>query len=205
MIFEWILFALGAYLLGSLSFGKYLAYGVAQVDITRQGSGNIGATNVSRELGLKWGLLTLLLDTLKGFLPTWFYLCRHAEGFPHYDLALISIGCSALVGHQYSLFHRFSGGKGVATGLGIYLAISPISCIPTIFLFLLVVHIWHFISLGSMIAAIAMPCFILYFEHSTALTLGGVFAATLIIIRHRENIKRLWYKEEKKWRGPTRL
>ena len=161
----WIVFSISTYLLCSIPFGKIISHKVAAIDITQRGSGNIGATNVARELGLKWGILTLFLDVLKGFLPL--YLLGLL--FPDCHNGLSIVGLSALLGHQFSLFEKFRGGKGVATALGIYLAISPVSSIFGIILFILTVSVFDFISLGSMVSAAVMPLFLALLNRPTAL------------------------------------
>jgi len=119
----WIFFIalfIAAYLLGSIPFGLLISQRVVKLDITKSGSGNIGAANVAREVGLKWGIVTLFLDTLKGFIPVicaWYLLKSSAE----INEALIGmIGLAALLGHQFSLYLHFKGGKGVATYLGVF-------------------------------------------------------------------------------------
>jgi glycerol-3-phosphate acyltransferase PlsY len=117
------MFIVTAYLLGSIPFGKLIAKRVAHINITQRGSGNIGATNVARELGITWGLVTLLLDMLKGFLPVFLYAHYILQAGIEFETCLSAIGLAALLGHQFSIFMRFRGGKGVATAIGIYLVI----------------------------------------------------------------------------------
>jgi glycerol-3-phosphate acyltransferase PlsY len=199
MLLETSLFVLAAYVFGSTPFGKLVAKGVARIDITQQGSKNIGATNVARELGLKWGLLTLILDMLKGFLPVFLYGFYASPGSIEYTLGLSVVALAPLLGHQFSLFMGFHGGKGVATAFGIYLAISPISCVLALLLFLLTVYKWDFVSLGSMVSASALPVFLTLFGRPWPLVIGALFAAALICLSHRENIQRLVSGEERKW------
>jgi len=115
-----ILYAGASFLLGSVPFGKLIGQRVAGIDVTRRGSGNIGAANVAREVGLKWGLMTLAFDLLKGCAP----LTVYGLFFAPSDLRVAIIGLCTLLGHQFSLFLGFSRGKGVATALGIFLVIS---------------------------------------------------------------------------------
>lgn len=200
MLSQGILYAIGAYLFGSVPFGKLIAKRVAQIDITTRGSRNIGAANVARELGVNWGLLTLLLDILKGFIPV--VLCsRYASHVLGTDpgLAVSVVGLSALLGHQFSIFLRFRGGKGVGTAVGVYLAISPLSCLVALFLFLLIVYKWDFISLGSMVSACAMPFLLAGFGKRPPLVIASFIIATIICFKHNENIQRLLSGEERKW------
>ncbi len=204
MFSNWTAFCLAAYLFAAIPWGKMIAHVVAGIDITERGSGNIGATNVSRELGLKWGLLTLCLDSLKGFLPV--FLAGHylgVAGIAH-SWGLSAVGVAALLGHQFSLYRKFAGGKGVATALGIYLAIAPLSCLLAVLLFVSVVYKWEFVSLGSLAAAFSMPIFAALFEKPLPVSLGALIIAILIFLKHRANIHRLAMGQEHSWRkkGP---
>jgi len=204
MGYPFAFFAVAAYLVGSIPFGKLIAGYVAHIDITRRGSGNIGATNVARELGMKWGIVTLVLDMLKGLTPmVLFSWCASGSGTGR-DLALAAIGLCALGGHMFPLFLRFQGGKGVATALGVYLALSPLSCLFGLILFVLAVSIWHFVSLGSLIAAWAMPLILFLLGKPYPFFSLSVVMALLICWKHKENIKRLIRGEEPKWKMRTR-
>jgi glycerol-3-phosphate acyltransferase PlsY len=191
-----ILFPAVSYLVGSIPFGKLISRRVANIDITQKGSGNIGATNVARELGLKWGILTLILDVLKGFIPTFLFDLF----FPHFEIGLCAVGLFAVIGHQFSLYQRFRGGKGVATALGIYLAIAPIPCIMALALFVLTVYISNYVSLGSLISISTMPLFIIFHGKSATITITSLITAFLICLKHKENIRRLAKGEERGFR-----
>lgn len=201
MIYQCIMFIVTAYLLGSIPFGKLIAKRVARINITQRGSGNIGATNVARELGITWGLVTLFLDMLKGFLPVFLYAHYILQAGSEFETCLSAIGLSALLGHQFSIFMRFRGGKGVATAIGIYLVISPLACLMAIIVFILTVYKWDFVSLGSMLAAIVMPGLLALFGKSQPLVTTSIIVAALICFKHKGNIKRLVKGEERKWRG----
>ena len=200
MIYQWIAFCLAAYLFAAIPWGKFVAQTVAQIDITQRGSGNIGATNVSRELGIKWGLLTLFLDSLKGFLPV--LLAEHYLGVTATvpTLGVSAVGVADLLGHQFSLYRRFAGGKGVATALGIYLALAPFPCLLAVLLFLFVVYKWEYVSLGSLVSAFSMPVFAALFNKPFPVSLGGLAIAILIFLKHRDNIHRLAAGQEHGWR-----
>ena len=203
MISECIPYVVAAYLLGSVPFGKLIAKIVARIDITKRGSGNIGATNVAREVGIKWGLLTLALDVIKGSIPVVLFAYHASEAPLSYQIALSAVGLSALLGHQFSIFQGFRGGKGVATGLGIYLAMSPytrLSCLVAFILFIVTVYKWRFVSLGSMVSACAMPLLLLLFGETPPLVVTSLIVAGLISFAHRENIQRLAKGEENKWK-----
>ena len=201
MIYQCIMFIVTAYLLGSIPFGKLIAKRVAHINITQRGSGNIGATNVARELGITWGLVTLLLDMLKGFLPVFLYAHYILQAGIEFETCLSAIGLAALLGHQFSIFMRFHGGKGVATAIGIYLVISPLACLMAVIVFILTVYRWDFVSLGSMLAAIVMAGLLALFGKSQPLVTTSIIVAALICFKHKGNIKRLVKGEERKWRG----
>jgi len=190
-----ILFSLASYLAGAVPFGMIIARKVADMDITQRGSGNIGATNVARELGLKWGLLTLLLDLLKGFIPVSLF----AVFSPNQDLGLAVIGLSALLGHQFSVFKKFRGGKGVATALGVYLALAPLSTLVAVVVFVLTVAVSKFVSLSSLLSACIMPVLFVFTGRGWVLITASILMAGLICLKHRENIQRLIRGEERKW------
>jgi acyl phosphate:glycerol-3-phosphate acyltransferase len=185
-----------AFLVGSIPFGRLIGRRVARIDITRKGSGNIGATNVAREIGLRWGILTLLLDVLKGFLPSLSFRIL----FPESGLGLSAMGVFALLGHQFTPFLRFRGGKGVATALGFYFAVSPLCAALALCVFLVFVYLWDFVSVGSMAAALSVPLFLFFLCQSAAVIGGSLFVAGLICLKHRDNIRRLVAGKERRWR-----
>ncbi len=200
MLSQMLYFALGAYLLGAVPFGKIIARMAAQIDITQKGSKNIGATNVARELGLKWGLLTLAFDVLKGLVPILVFSACSFKGDISSQMALAVVSLCPLLGHQFSIFMGFRGGKGVATALGTYLALSPIACALGLLVFLLVVLKWDFISLGSMVSAGSIPIFLTLFHQPKPVVFASVIMAALIYFRHGENVLRLVRGEERKWK-----
>ena len=200
MLSQTLYFALGAYLLGAVPFGKIIAGMAAQVDITQRGSKNIGATNVARELGLKWGLLTLACDVLKGLIPILVFSACSFTGDISSQMPLAVVSLCPLRGHQISIFMGFRGGKGVATALGIYLALSPIACVLGLLVFLLVVLKWDFISLGSMVSAGSIPIFLTLFHQPKPVVFASVVMAALIYFKHGENVLRLVRGEERKWK-----
>jgi glycerol-3-phosphate acyltransferase PlsY len=192
---------LASYVIGSIPFGVLVSRKLANTDISRRGSGNIGATNVARELGLKWGLVTLILDLLKGFVPVYLF-CQYSDSFPKYGVLVVCL--SPLLGHQFSLFRGFHGGKGVATALGIFLAISPVSAVMSLCAFVLTVYLTDFVSLGSIIGACFLPLILFLFGASAYVILGSMIMCALICIKHKDNICRLVKGKERKWRqGPS--
>jgi glycerol-3-phosphate acyltransferase PlsY len=193
-----VLFA-SAYLLASIPSGLLVSRKVKKLDITKVGSGNIGATNVAREVGIGWGFITLFIDILKGFIPV--VTAHYALGSsPEINEALKGIiGISALMGHQFPIYNRFKGGKGVATCLGVVLAISPTSCLFSAVIFLVSVFLWRYISFGSILAVTTMPLWLYIMEHSILVIFLSVIMSFLITFQHRANIKRLMQGTERKW------
>ena len=194
-----IILLIGAYLLGSIPFGVIISRAVIRLDITKVGSGNIGATNVAREVGLKWGVITLVADALKGYIPV--ALAQYMFGSSTETAEALAgiVGILALLGHQYPIYNRFKGGKGIATGLGILLALSPISCLFSGTIFVVVVSLWGYVSLGSILAALTVPLWLYIAGHSTFLILLSLIMSLLITFRHRGNIQRLLRGNERKW------
>jgi len=217
----YLLIAVFSYLSGSIPFGYLLIRAFRGEDIRRSGSGNIGATNVARR-SPALGFLTLVLDGLKGFVPVMLtFLWAHrtaqaaslllavpqpADGPRMYTLA----SCAALfaiLGHMFPVWLGFRGGKGVATGLGSWAAIAPKSILVTLLVFLLVVAVFRFVSLASIVAAAALPlvAWILRDYHEAPLELFAMAASSLLIIaKHHANIGRLLAGTESRlsgWRG----
>jgi glycerol-3-phosphate acyltransferase PlsY len=180
-----------AYFVGAIPFG-YLFVRLRQGrDIREVGSGNIGATNVLRTSGLATGIVTLLLDATKG------YVAVLVMGLmTHQDRRFMALAAGAAVlGHVFPIYLRFKGGKGVATSAGALFGLAQFSTAGAILVFLLVVALWRFVSLASILAAALLPVFYFLIEYgyhpSIAVLLAVVFCCGLVIIRHAENIRRL--------------
>jgi len=186
---------IAAYFLGSIPTGLLLAK-AAGVDIRKSGSGNIGATNVYRTLGRGVGIMTLAGDCLKGLLPV--LLAKHLL-LP--DIWIAAIGLAAFLGHVYTIFLGFKGGKGVATALGVFLGVAPLAVCGALLVFVGVVCWSRYISLGSITAAAAMPVFVTLLKPQPALILMTVAVAALVIWKHRENIQRLRAGTESRFRA----
>lgn len=187
---------LAGYLLGSIPFGIVLTRLFGGGDIRTAGSGNIGATNVTRVVGPIPGILTLILDGLKGAAAVW--LAAHFSGSSATWMTVT--GVAALVGHCFPVWLKFRGGKGVATAAGMFLALCWPAAIAAILLFVLVVMFFRFVSLGSIAAAAAMPLliYLLWAPHFSphlapppSVTLGAFAAAMLVVYKHDGNIQRL--------------
>ena len=184
-----------AYLLGSIPTGLLLAK-ASGVNIRETGSGNIGATNVYRTLGRKVGIMTLLGDCLKGLIPV---LIAKQLGLP--EVWIAATGLAAFLGHVYTVFLGFKGGKGVATALGVFLGVSPLSVLIALGIFILVLVRWRYVSLASITAAAAMPIAIAFLEPKKLLIPMSLAIAALVIYKHRENIQRLRSGTESKFRS----
>ena len=183
---------LAGYLLGSIPFGYLLVRMRSGGDIRAMGSGNIGATNVARTAGWSVGVATLLLDAGKGFLAVWLA--------GHYSAGNIRFimfaGLAAILGHVFPVWLGFAGGKGVATALGVFLAVCWPAATAAVVLFLIVVMFWKYVSLASVSAAAALPVlfYLLYAPgHAppTTVSASTILAAAIVIIKHRNNIDRL--------------
>ena len=198
-----IIFVAIAYLLGSIPFGyllvKYLF--TSGEDVRRIGSGGIGATNVTRRAGRSAGLITYFLDAAKGVAAV--MLMRLVAGDDYFWIGAAAI--SAIAGHIFPIFLGFRGGKGVATGVGVYLALAPYSVLATLVLWASIVYVTRYVSLGSIIATAAVPFWTLLFygwlqpsPHLEALIIIAVAGCALIVAKHHENINRLMYGTENK-------
>jgi glycerol-3-phosphate acyltransferase PlsY len=193
-----------AYLLGAIPFGYILVKYVFTrgEDVRTSGSGGTGATNVTRKAGRTAGLLTYLLDVGKGVAAV-ALMQIVAEG----DYLWIgAAGVAAIIGHIFPVFLGFRGGKGVATGVGIYLLIAPYSVVAALVLWALTVYFTRYVSLASLVAAGALPLlsWVIYGvlrpdPHLTALITIAIAAFALILFAHRENVRRLLRGEEKRF------
>ena len=206
-VFCYIAVAVGAYLLGSIPFG-FLAAKARGIDIRTVGSGNIGATNAMRVLGKPVGVLVLLLDAAKGYvacagLPPWIFnqFAAHASGLAVYfqnepaELQMrfyVLGGVFAVLGHNYTCWLKFKGGKGIATTAGVFLALAPWALLIALVVFLLAVVATRYISVGSIAAAVALPGAVWAMPPHNVL-LGSVTTAlgALAIYKHKSNIQRL--------------
>jgi acyl phosphate:glycerol-3-phosphate acyltransferase len=191
MTFLLILFA---YFLGSIPTGVVLTKAFSNVDIRTQGSKNIGATNVYRTAGKKLGVLALCGDILKGLIPVIL-----ARGLLESHFWIGAVALTAFFGHLYPIFLRFKGGKGVATGIGVFLALAPLPALLAFLIFAAVVYFSRYISLGSLVASASFPVFLALFNPHKVYIPFAVIVAALIFYRHRENIDRLVKGKENKF------
>lgn len=194
--------ALGAYLLGSIPTSYWVGRGIHGVDLRKEGSGNLGATNTYRRLGLKAALPVLVVDVLKGWvpvavLPLWLP-AGAGQGW------VLVFGAAAIAGHVFSFWVGFRGGKGVATSTGVFLGLAPLALAVGVVVWVAAVAVTRFVSLGSILAAASLPVAIAFLPHR-----GGPLAlpftvalAGFVIWAHRANIRRLLRGEENRISGP---
>jgi len=191
------------YLSGALPFGLWLGQGFRGVDVRTLGSKNLGATNVYRVLGPPLGIATLLLDVAKGALPVWLVpKLALAQSFPGGPaVCAVAVGLAAVAGHVWTCFARFRGGKGVATTVGVLLAIAPLAFAVFVGVFVLTVAITRYVSLGSVLGALAFAVTLLVRAggFGTPAAWLGTLLALLVIVRHRENLRRLVRGEERRF------
>jgi len=200
---RFVILIIGAYLLGSIPFGLIIARAHGK-DLRSIGSGNIGATNLSRALGKKWAYLCFILDVTKGLVPM-----LAATGFisspPHITELLLALaaGCAAVLGHIFPIYIKFRGGKGVATSFGVALGLWPYYTVCSFFalgVWAVTVLMWRYVSLASIVASIAFPLALILvivltpdwdFADLWPLLAVATAIPLIVIVRHRENIKRL--------------
>lgn len=194
-----LVFLVVAYFLGSLPNGLYVAK-FNGVNIMEEGSKNTGATNVFRVLGAKYGIFVLLLDALKGYIPLFVASKLGVNGN-----GLVLVGLMAVIGHTFSPFLKFKGGKGVATSLGIFIFLAPLPMFLTLIMFFIVVGISKYVSLGSVLASVMLPLLILFLpinkslSSSTFLFVISALLGIYIIYKHKSNIVRLKNGTENKF------
>jgi len=203
-----------SYLAGSIPTSIIVSKLVRGIDIREHGSGNAGGSNVFRILGWKYGVLVILLDALKGALAVIIVACLYLDSFPFknitpfddFTLVQIICGVAAVIGHIWTIFAGFRGGKGIATGLGVLIMIVTVDMALALGVFFLVVSLSRYISLGSIAAAVAVPLILVIRENLFGIDIQGyhtilpftILLALLVIYTHRKNIDRLIKGSESK-------
>jgi glycerol-3-phosphate acyltransferase PlsY len=183
-----------AYLLGSISFAVLVVRAKTGRDIRSEGSGNAGATNVLRSYGKKLALLVAFADVAKGAAAV--FLMRLVTADPRWAAAA---GFAAILGHVFPVFYAFRGGKGVATAVGAFLALSPLPLLVCLAVFLAIVAATRYVSLGSVLAmALLPPVAGLFFHAPRAVVTAAGLTAILVLVKHLPNLKRLARGEERK-------
>lgn len=188
-----ILISVAGFLIGGIPSGLLIGRLFGGADLRKSGSQNIGATNAFRILGIMPGLLTLICDLLKGYLP----LIILNSIIPH-QLLLIFLGLATIIGHDFSPYLKFKGGKGVATSLGVFLFFSPRAILISLIFWIVAVALIRIVSLASIGAGLILPVTIYFMDYPRSLFIAAVFACLLLIIRHKKNIERLCRGEEKR-------
>ena len=193
-ILPYLVFIPIAYLLGAIPFG-FLISRTRGIDIRTVGSGNIGATNVLRSVGKPWGILTLILDALKGLIPAALFpvLAQKLPGIESPEIMSLTCGCAAIMGHNYPIYLKFKGGKGIATTAGALIGIAPLALLVGLVTFAVTFGISRMVALGSIMAALIIPVAAWFFYRSEGLLIPIVLTilGALAVWRHRANIGRI--------------
>lgn len=195
-----VIFVLMAYLMGSIPTGVWIGKKFKNIDIREHGSKNTGTTNAYRVLGAKYGLIVLISDVLKGFIPVYAASFSGVTG-----LSLIIVGMVAIIGHSLSVFLNFKGGKGVATSLGVFLFLIPKVMFILIGVFVLVSVISKYVSLASIVCAVLLPVLTYLLPvrigiPKIPLVIINFFIGSFVVYRHRDNIRRILKGEENKFK-----
>ena len=201
-----ILILIFSYLAGSIPTAIILGHLILKDDIRNHGSRNAGATNVFRVMGWKPALIVFLIDAGKGVLAVLVISQIHLDTLPlAFSTVQVLAGAMALVGHVWTVFAGFKGGKGVGTALGVFLALVPVAALIALVVWILLVSITRIVSVGSIVAAFTFGCtlliqkFLLHQPIPMAIVITGVVLVTLIIVKHRTNIQRLLKGEENRF------
>ncbi|MDY6862151.1 MAG: glycerol-3-phosphate 1-O-acyltransferase PlsY [Thermodesulfobacteriota bacterium] len=192
-IYFTLTFLIFAYLIGSIPFGVIISKLNSKIDIQKVGSGNIGATNVFRSVSKISGIITLLADVLKGYLPV--LIACYLFSKPWVGL----IGLFNFLGHLYPVYLKFRGGKGVAVALGIFLALAPLAIMIEIIIFIIVLLKWRYVSLGSITSALTFPIILGLLNYEAYYIMLSLVISILIIYKHKDNLKNLLISEENKF------
>jgi acyl phosphate:glycerol-3-phosphate acyltransferase len=175
-----------AYLIGSIPFALICARRFGAIDLRLVGSGNLGAANVMRASGVRIGVIVAVLDMAKGAFSVWV-----AERLGPGPVLPAAAGLAAIVGHIYPIWLRFRGGKGVATACGVFSVLTPFALPPALAIFAVAVWLTKYISLGSLLASVALPPLAYAFGASLPAVVAACAASTIIVFRHRSNVDRL--------------
>ncbi len=190
-----------SYIIGSIPFGLIIGKLFYKIDVREHGSHNIGASNIYRTLGPIAGIATLILDFLKGFVPV--YIIKI---LPTGTIGLaITAGIFSILGHAFSIFLKFRGGKAVATSTGVFTALFPLPTFITFIIFVIIVWLSKFVSLGSMLSAVFLPVLVAVFNYDLLSICFAVCIGILVVILHHENIKRLITGKENRFNFKPKL
>jgi glycerol-3-phosphate acyltransferase PlsY len=180
-----LLAVLAAYLMGSIPFAQLLSKRRG-IDLRRVGSGNVGASNVLRTLGVRPAVLAMMLDAVKGTVAVLI-----AQRLTNGVAAPVAAGLASMIGHVYPIWLRFRGGKGVATAAGAFAVLTPVAAVVAVGAFLLTVALTRFISVGSMVAALTLAAWAIASDAPRIVEVGAAIGAALVLIGHRANVLRL--------------
>lgn len=191
-----------AYLIGSIPTAVWISKSVYGIDIRDYGSGNAGATNTFRVMGSKWGSVVMLVDVVKGIVATSLYILLpfYLTSELHRTNFMIGLGLAAVIGHIFPIWASFRGGKGVATLLGMAIAIQPLVAACCLAVFLLVLFLTRFVSLSSILAGISFMVFILFIfnEREPLYRIFAILVALMVVLTHQKNIGRILRGTESK-------
>jgi glycerol-3-phosphate acyltransferase PlsY len=188
-----------AFVVGSIPWGLLLTKWIADVDVRTVGSGNVGATNASRVLGRKWGFVVLLLDAAKGAVPVLVFPALAGRG--GVEWMSVACGLAAVLGHVFSPFLRFKGGKGVATSIGAIAAMAPVAALAIFGVFAIVLFASGYMSLASVVAAAALAPSAYVFHRTPEFIAFAALVAALVVVRHRANLGRIAAGTEPRFLG----
>jgi acyl phosphate:glycerol-3-phosphate acyltransferase len=191
------LLVLASYFIGAFPTSYVVGRGMRGIDLRQHGSGNLGATNAFRILGWKAATPIFIIDIAKGFLPVWLF--SRLDG-THLAWWALAYGAAAIVGHVFSIYVNFRGGKGVATGAGVFLALAPLAVLGGLAIWLALVLGTGYVSLGSVAAAAALPVLVAMSGATVEVLALSVALAAFVIYAHRANIRRLFRGEEHRFR-----
>ncbi len=187
MALKIIVYLVLSYLCGAIPFGYIIAKIFKHVDIRTIGSGNTGATNVYRSISKPLGVLTLILDLLKGFIPVYCVMFFN----PEFQWLIISVAFVTIIGHTFTIFLGLKGGKGVATACGAFLAINPVAVLICFIVFVVTLSIFKYVSFASIMAALMLPISLYLLKELPEIIVFAGMISVLVIVRHISNIKRL--------------
>jgi len=198
-----ILLMVLSYILGSVPNALWIGKVFKGIDVREHGSKNTGSTNAARVLGVKLGILTLILDISKGLVPTLIAILLKVDFFENLtkieNLDYVLVGICAILGHVFSIFMNFKGGKAVATTLGVFLVLVPKAILFAAIVFFVVFAIFRYVSLSSIFAAVSLPIFTYFLYQQIIYVILGILIAILIIVKHKSNIERLKNGTESKF------
>ncbi len=192
---KFVIFLILTYLIGAIPTGVWVGKTFKNIDVRDYGSKNSGATNSYRVLGWKLGLVVLIGDILKGYLPL-YLASKHIINFNY----IVFLGLVAILAHTYSVFISFKGGKGVATSVGAFLFLAPKVIFLLIIVFLAILFIFRYVSLASIVSAVVLPIAVLFMNGNMFMSLLALVIAIFIVYRHKTNIDRLVKGTERKFK-----